>query len=119
MPAPGRDPFLSEILVAEIGDRVGVAARGSVLAQLGADVVLTERPNQADTGKWRNRAVTGAGKLSIQAAPSAAAVERLLDTADVILLASDLSSAPRRDWHPHQIVCDITAFGASSPLSGR
>lgn len=106
---------LSAITVIELGDRIGTGVCGSLLAQLGAEVILVE-PGQAGRGhKWRNRAAVAAGKLSIiddfDAADSVCG--RLLAVADVVLTSSDFS--PARQWQrrDHQLVCDITAFGSA------
>ena len=110
---------LSGLLVAEIGDRIGVSACGSLLAQLGADVVLAEARQISSDQKWRNRALAAAGKRSITLdSADAVQLERLLESADVILLSSDITPQAARSWHSSQIICDITAFGNSGPWSG-
>lgn len=78
--------------VAEIGDRIAVAACGSVLMSLGADVVETD---------------SGGASLS-----------ELLSNADVVLHSSDVSPTPRWQRAPSQIVCDVTAYGNSGPMAG-
>jgi len=73
--------------------------------------------------KWRNRAVAAAGKRSVVITPDAAEDTRLLEQilrrVDIVLLSSDVSPLPPREWRPDQIVCDITAFGHSGPLAGE
>lgn len=119
--ATGAAP-LPRLLVAECGERIGVAACGSLLAQLGAEVVLIEPRQRRAAHKWCNRPVTAAGKRSVALDPHAAhdapLLDELLRCSDVVLLSSDVSPAPVRDWHPQQIVCDITAFGTTGPLAG-
>ncbi len=114
---------LPGFLVAEHGARIGVAACGSLLAQLGAEVVFIEPQPALTANKWRNRAVAAAGKRSVAIDRNDAAdvelAERILRTADVVLVSSDVSPLPAREWRPDQIVCDITAFGDSGPLVGK
>jgi crotonobetainyl-CoA:carnitine CoA-transferase CaiB-like acyl-CoA transferase len=118
---------LAGILVAEVGDRIGASACASVLAQLGATVVVLEpdKPDDADpAGKWRRRASAVAGKLSLACGPAdpgdAAMRRRLLAAADVIVCSSDFGPQPGVfRANPSQIVVDVTAFGDSGPLAGR
>lgn len=108
-------------MVVELGDRVGAAVCGTLLAQLGADVVLVE-PNIPAEGdnKWRNRAVVAAGKRSLVAeGHDDEVLIAALEKADVVLLSSDVSPPPEWSRGKRQIVCDITACGASGPLSNR
>jgi CoA-transferase family III len=113
---------LHHLLVAEVGERIAVGACGSLLAQLGAEVALVEPRQSRATHKWRSRALVAAGKRSLTVeADSAADAERLnqlLHSADIVLLSGDVTITPEREWRHDQIVCDITAFGDSGPLSG-
>jgi crotonobetainyl-CoA:carnitine CoA-transferase CaiB-like acyl-CoA transferase len=111
---------LAGVVVAEWGDRLAVGAAGSLLAQLGATVVLIEPPTHppARDDKWAQRDLTAAGKLSLVARADDAALAHLLDTADVVLTSRDLDAAAppaSRD----AIVCDITACGTEGPLAGQ
>lgn len=116
---PGR-PALAGMLVAELGERTGCAICTSLLAQLGATVVVVEPASpRFDAGslsdKWNWRAQMMAGKLSMPAADRAA-VAQLVACADVLVTssdwdASDLSLAQRP---ARQIHCDITAWGADA-----
>lgn len=111
------------MLVAEHGERIGVAACGSLLAQLGAEVVFIEPQPALTANKWHNRATAAAGKRSVvmtaDTVEDTRLLEQILRRADIVLLSSDISPLPPREWRPDQIVCDITAFGDSGPLAGR
>ncbi len=113
---------LSDLLVLELGDRVGVGACGSLLAQLGAEVILVEPTHTGLAAhKWRNRAVMAAGKRSLvdDCSDPRGVTRALLESADVVLLSSDVTSAPKWSKGQQQVVCDITAFGACGPLAHR
>ena len=128
--AAEKAPPLSGLLVVEHGERLGASVCGTLLAQLGAEVVLVERPDAPDRHKWSSRAANALGKRSVvidAAVPGdRALLDDLLRAADVILHSSDLPA--HDDMHdgarhpattPEQIVCDITAFGKNGPLSGK
>ncbi len=117
---------LEGLVVAELGHRIAAGACGGLLAALGAAVVLVEPAAPSQDAKWRHRATMAYGKLSI--IDEAADVQALLERADIVLLSSDLAERDlaERDlavWDAgrpaRQILCDITAFGHSGPLSGR
>ncbi len=125
---------LQGLLVAEVGERIAAGACGSLLAQLGACVVVLEPPSgktASAAGKWRRRASAVAGKLSLlvdEDDPGDRALrEELMRHADVVLFSSDFApGAPA--WSREagadeiargQVLCDITAFGHSGPLAGR
>lgn len=117
-------PPLQGLLVVEYGERLGAAVCGTLLAQLGADVVLVERPGVPDHHKWSSPAANAAGKRSVVIDASNATDRALLDdllrAADVVVRSSDLSThANHPATTPEQIVCDITAFGQNGPLSGK
>jgi len=114
----------TECVVLELGRRTAAGFCGSLLAGLGADVVLAE--TRGETGdKWRNRAAIAAGKSSVdrRALAPGGELAELIDVADVVLLSSDLDADERALWErarpPRQIVCDVTAFGHSGPLAGQ
>jgi crotonobetainyl-CoA:carnitine CoA-transferase CaiB-like acyl-CoA transferase len=118
-------PPLTGMLVVEYGERLGASVCGTLLAQLGADVVFVECPDTPDRHKWSNRAANAIGKRSILIdaidCDDRALLDELLRAADVILLSSDLPNCPdirHTKTAPEQIVCDITAFGQNGPLSG-
>lgn len=110
---------LADLLVVEIGERIGAGACGSLLAQLGAEVVLVEPAKAAFGWKWRNRAVMAAGKRSVRVDAEDAILCELLERADVVLLSSDIGTVPAWQRNDRQIVCDVTAFGNSGPLQGQ
>ncbi|MES9541469.1 CoA transferase [Actinomadura sp. NPDC000600] len=118
---------LGDLLVVEIGDRVAVAACGGMLAQLGADVVLTESPRPSAQHKWRDRAVTATGKRSMtidrRSPEDRALLGSVLAVADVVLLSTDVGDDDLALWEAarpeRQIICDTTAFGHDGPLAGR
>lgn len=118
---------LDGILVAEVGERIGASACGSLLAQLGATVVVLEpRTNRAtgSSAKWRRRASALAGKLSVACDPAdprdADLRRRLLAAADVIVISSDFGlQAEGLPVDERRVVCDVTAFGHSGPHAGR
>jgi crotonobetainyl-CoA:carnitine CoA-transferase CaiB-like acyl-CoA transferase len=143
--AQGNAGLLRHVLVVEVGARTAVAACGGLLAQLGAEVVLVEPAHPRTDHKWSDRAVTAAGKRSVVVDHGTPEGRRtraeLIRDADIVLYSSDLDGAPASDSpagsgrhgearetdgpHPwpsgdpaQQIVCDITAFGNSGPLSG-
>ncbi len=116
---------LDGILVLELGRRLGVGACGSVLAELGATVVLAEAA--APAFAQRHRATMAAGKRSLAVDPAAAEdlalLQELADDADVVLLSSDTDAAfpglDLRNAASHRIDCDVTAFGNSGSRAGE
>ena len=61
------ETFLSNLTVVEVGDRQAVGSCGSLLAELGASVVLIEAGGAPRTRgtKWEHRAEIAAGKRSV------------------------------------------------------
>jgi len=116
-------PPLAGLLVVELGERMGAAVCGSLLAQLGADVAIVERSGVPARDKWASRAANTLGKRSLLVrtgdAGDDAFLDELLRAADIVLMSSDVSPGYRHKPHPEQIVCDVTAFGASGPLAGK
>lgn len=116
---------LSDVLVVEIGERLGAGLCGGLLAQLGADVVFLEgKACGAPFAKWRHRTLMAAGKLSCEiGAGRKAAIDALLAEADIVITSSDLDSARRRQLAAGAgeaaITCDITAFGDDAPHAGH
>lgn len=125
--APRSTGLLSDVVVVEIGARIAVAACGTLLAQLGADVVLVEAVRPRADHKWSDRAVTAAGKRSViidrDSREDSELLRQLLEVADVVLLSSDLAEDEHALWVSNdptpQVVCDVTAFGYGGPLSGN
>ena len=87
--------FLRDIQVVEIGSRTAVAACGSLLAMLGADVAQID-VRQADSTfrKRRNPRIMRTGKrcLSVDALSDAQSAE-LIERADILLLSQRYRSA--------------------------
>jgi crotonobetainyl-CoA:carnitine CoA-transferase CaiB-like acyl-CoA transferase len=112
---------LAGVLVVEHGERLGTSVCGSLLADLGAEVVLLERSARASDAP--GRAWRALGKRSVVIRAGRAGDQRLLrqclDCADVLLTSTDTSPLPSHVRPAAQITCDITAFGASGPLAGR
>jgi crotonobetainyl-CoA:carnitine CoA-transferase CaiB-like acyl-CoA transferase len=110
-----------ECLVVELGARVGAGLCGTLLADLGATVVLADEPEGGTRHKWRGRPVVVAGKRRVDAADPA--LTGLVDRADVLLLSTDLDHRQGELWtrerRRSQIVCDVTGFGHTGPLAGR
>jgi crotonobetainyl-CoA:carnitine CoA-transferase CaiB-like acyl-CoA transferase len=117
------ETFLGPLSVIELGSRVAVGAAGSLLAQLGASVVVVEPATPSSAGKWKNRAPMMAGKKSVvlDRASGAAEISRLIERADVVLLSSDTDPDDLPLWRQaraNAIVCDVTAGGHNGPLAG-
>lgn len=115
---------LSGFRVLELGWRVAASGCGTLLAQLGAEVIVVEPEQDRQDGKWRHRAAAVATKHSLVLSGNSPEdheqVRRLVDCADVVIASSDAGD-PFSAWDmPHQpssILCDITAFGHSGPLA--
>lgn len=112
---------LENTLVVEIGERVGASIAGSMLAQLGADVVYVERtPDKAkplgSSSKQRYRAQLAAGKHSLVMDADPELLATLVSKADVVITSSDAgnykdaASASKS----RTVVCDVTAYGRTS-----
>jgi len=123
--APVRDraeTALAGILVVELGSRIAAGVCGSLLAQLGATVVLVETGQPARPGsKWQDRAQFAAGKLSVLVDPAKDRtwLENLIGAAGIVITASDTDGAawPRAD-DARKVVCDITAYGREGGRAG-
>lgn len=107
---------LTGVLVLETGGREAVAICGSLLAQLGATVIVAE---PIDDGRYRPRDRTRApflaGKKSIITDPDL--VARLAAVSDVILTSGDIDGELPNA--PDAIVADFTAFGETGDLAGK
>jgi crotonobetainyl-CoA:carnitine CoA-transferase CaiB-like acyl-CoA transferase len=115
---------LSGLVVTELGGREAVAICGSLLAQLGATVIVVEpcgAPRMRDGG----RAQFTSGKLSVTFTSAAledqALVDRLIKGSDMVLTSSDVDADDFRveAAQSNSIVCDITAFGCEGPHSEK
>ena len=116
----------------ELGSRIGCAVAGSLLAQLGCEVIGIESDACIGTGHGRangsgkggGREPLMAGKRSLAADLSADAdrrwIEELAARSDVLLISSDRDPPLDLEFGARRrIVCDITAFGASGPRRGE
>lgn len=112
--------FLTDLLVLELGHRLAVSACGSVLSELGCEVVSVLGPGRQQSNDLR------AGKRSLQwHAPLAGTADetlllQLIARADVVLLSPDVdpawptaiaSALQQARTHGPAIVCDVSAFG--------
>lgn len=122
-------PF-SGVRVFELGDRLGAGACGRLLADLGAKVYVVEPRSLPvpPSGKWLDRAAAVANKESVLCdranADDAVAVAHLIQACDIVIRSSDQNEADLpTQWHhaisQRPIVCDVTAFGTTGPLTGR
>jgi crotonobetainyl-CoA:carnitine CoA-transferase CaiB-like acyl-CoA transferase len=112
-------PLSPDFLIVEMGERLAAAACGSLLAELGATVVVVERTGQAPAhGKARHRATMAAGKRSVlldaDDASSVALVTELIGGADAVVVSSDLDgewpAAVSAALNARDDLCDVTAF---------
>lgn len=111
----GSGTALDGLVVVELGRRTGASVCASLLAQLGATVVVPE-PEQllpdADSlsDKWNWRAPMLAGKLSWGSGDDAG-LRQLCEAADVVVLSSDVDVHFSWLGKASQIRCDVTAWG--------
>ena len=122
---------LAGLTVLEIGARIGASVAGSLLGQLGAEVVFVEAPQAGGFVQpkwmWRDQFAVGKQSLRLDAGrpEERALLARLAAAADVVLLSSDVDAlaygtAPLvQEVRTSVIECDVTAFGATGPLQGR
>ncbi|MAI44396.1 MAG: hypothetical protein CBC34_000575 [Hyphomicrobiaceae bacterium TMED74] len=115
------------IRVLELGTRLSAGGCGSLMAQTGASVLyvnLTGYSSSVPT-KHDYRALFSAGKsaVSIVCDVQASQLRELVSASDVIIASHDTdpdwSGVLGADWSDGKIVCDISAFGCSGPLSGQ
>ena len=119
-PVIGKLPF-DDLVVVELGARIGASACGSLLAMAGATVIVAEPANTSPVGKFKNRAASLAGKRSIVIRPGNRADDALLRhafaAADVVIVSSDMPSVLPADpvVGPDTILCDVTAVAERVP----
>jgi len=122
-------PFIRDCLVVELGSRVAVGACGSILAQLGATVIVVEGLESIvsfDT-KFTYRESFLAGKKSFKFNEDSKEdhlyLMNLIRAADVLIYSSDIEPhfydlcCSLESVYP--VKCDITAFGSSGPLANK
>lgn len=121
------DPVLKGIVVAELGARIGAGVCGSLLAQLGGRVIVPELPVDFAYGKSLHRNQLMPGKLSLVPRQEDRGDRELLRAivarSDIVIVSSDvdpafLGSDVVNGRDARQIICDVSAFGDSGPLSG-
>lgn len=102
--------------VVEIGTRVGATVCGSLLSMAGADVIFVEPENSSPIGKYKNRAVSSAGKSSLvirDGSPeSRSLLRKAIAGADVVIISSDIESFEevKNASTSQTIICDVTAL---------
>ena len=119
---------LEGIVVTELGCRTAVSVCGSLLAQLGATVVTIEAPGAREdrSNKAVHRQQFAAGKLSfvprLESDQDRQLLENLISRSDVTLTSSDVDPpnlSPNAPDTSRNVLCDITAFGATGPLANQ
>lgn len=116
-------PALEGIIVTELGGREAVGVCGTLLAQLGATVITVEPKGQTRSrDAWRASLTAGKQSFEFNSASERdqALLRQLISSSDVVLTSSDVDMVELQVATPipHNIICDITAFGASGPRSG-
>ena len=116
---------LKDVVVTELGGRIGAGVCGSMLAQLGATVIVPEGMH-GEGGKQRLRAQLMAGKLSVTLEERSSGDDEFLDRviarSDVLILSSDVDG--KASFYPGwiadtaRVVCNVTAYGDSGSLAG-
>jgi len=116
-------PLSSDLLVIEFGQRLSASACCSLLAELGATVILIEGFGVAGKGKEPFRASMAAGKKSFlldESAETVGSLVSLIERADAVVTSSDLDpewpTPVREAIERAKIRCDVTGFG-DGPLS--
>lgn len=119
-------PPLSGFRVLELGWCVATSACGSLLAQMGAEVLVVE-PHETNTeGKWRNRSAAMAGKYSVfisgESSEDHKTIDQLIQRVDIVLFSTDTAS-PFKAWNStpsdRTIFCNITAFGNEDAITAE
>lgn len=117
-------PPLSGFRVLELGWCVATSACGSLLAQMGAEVLVVEHHETNNEGKWRNRSAAMAGKHSVvisgESSKDHETIDQLIQRVDVVLFSTDTAS-PFKAWNStpsdRTIFCNITAFGNEDAIA--
>ncbi|MEQ8488263.1 MAG: CoA transferase [Marinovum algicola] len=128
---------LEGVRVIEIGTMITAPLAASILAEMGAEVIKVERPegdpfraffggNYAPHFRAYNKNKASVA-LDLREKTDLAALERLLQTADVLIenfrpgVMNRLGLSPERIArdYPDLVYCSITGFGADGPYSKR
>lgn len=139
-PSPSAAAPLAGITVVEFGHSVAAPYAGQILADLGARVIKVEGPAGDDARAWgppfwhgssaafqslnRNKDSVVA---DIKDPAALAALRALMTGADVVIQNMrpglverfGLDAAALRAANPRLVVCNLGAFGATGPLSGK
>ncbi len=121
--------YLADVVVVDLGGRPAVNSCGTLLAQLGATVILVEYApgNESMHRQWGARQLAAAGKLSVCVDPASPEdmkyLKDLLNGVDVVLTSEEAQPAWLRDVMDSRsdgpLLCDINSFGKTGPLSGQ
>ncbi len=135
-PGPSAGPLLG-IRVVEFAQVIAGPLCGTLMADMGADVVHVEPPGTGDSARRMGPAkdghhlwwkVLGRNKRSItldmHAEPAAGVVRRLVEWADVVVVTFRASTVEKfgLDWasvrqiNPHAVLLQISGYGATSSL---
>ncbi|MEM9355688.1 MAG: CoA transferase [Pseudomonadota bacterium] len=115
------------IRVLELGTRLSAGGCGSLLSQTGASVLYVSLKDYSSpvATKHDYRGLYSAGKSAVTIACDTQAdkLRELVSASDVVITSHDTDpdwpSILGADWSDGKIVCDVSAFGRSGPLSGQ
>ncbi|MEM7751713.1 MAG: CoA transferase, partial [Pseudomonadota bacterium] len=115
------------IRVLELGTRLSAGGCGSLLSQAGASVLYVKLAGHASTVPTKHdyRALYSAGKsaVTLDCDVQANQLRELVSASDVVITSHDTDpdwpAMLGAGWSDGKIVCDISAFGNSGPLSGQ
>jgi crotonobetainyl-CoA:carnitine CoA-transferase CaiB-like acyl-CoA transferase len=119
---------LENVLVVELGARIGAAVCGSLLAQLGARVIAIEiASGLPGFDKSGHRGQLCPGKFSIapdlEDEDERRMLRKMIARSDILLMSGDIDLPAIRALVPErsarQVFCNVTAFGNRGPLSGE
>jgi len=137
--AAGREAALDGLRVIDLATSYAGPTAAMYLADLGADVIKVERPGGEDARHWGPPFVgedsawflsANRGKrsicLDIRRPDGRAALERLLETADVLIVSFNPSKLSSLDLDPEEVTarfpqlvyCAMSGFGLDGPDSG-
>ncbi|RFA08533.1 hypothetical protein B7R54_04310 [Subtercola boreus] len=124
---------LTGIRVVSLAEQYPGPFASLVLADLGADVILVERPDGGDPSRRFSGHFEGLNRnkrsivLDLKNEPGIGAFHRLLETADVLMEGFrpgvmerlGLGAEKLRSQHPELIYASISSYGQTGPLSRR
>ncbi|WOS65486.1 CaiB/BaiF CoA transferase family protein [Sinorhizobium fredii] len=116
--------LLAGLVVVELGHRTAARACGGLFTDLGADVIVLEPANRHAEGPAELTLSVGKTRLTVDWTDDGQRADagHILETADAVLISSDLCREDARIWsapRPRgQVVCDFTAYGHTGPLAG-